>query len=240
MVRNIREIVKPRTPFFWHEMVYHGPKTSENGHFTRSLVFFTLLLGFTDVFGRKSHPKRPKGLFYPKSYSKSPNHALEKVLNTLYGSSTKGLVCVGEVVGKIGEVGERELVLVVSVTYGIGWDMTHGWQLFQRHKDAQSLSMSHACSRDEMWSCCATLYVLCLWVCCSHHPSVVWRFFSRQQKLVLTLRKISQVVRPWRMLRIPTGRLPMGSIRIWWRWRSCRQVSPRLFVEPPACFRSSA
>ena len=33
-------------------------------------------------------------------------------------SSTKDLVCVGEDVGKIGEVGERELVLVVSVRCG--------------------------------------------------------------------------------------------------------------------------
>ena len=35
-----------------------------------------------------------------------------------YGSCTKDLVCVGEIVGKIGEVGERELVLVVSVKCG--------------------------------------------------------------------------------------------------------------------------
>ena len=35
-----------------------------------------------------------------------------------YGSCTKALVCVGEVVGKIGEVSERELVLVVSVRCG--------------------------------------------------------------------------------------------------------------------------
>ena len=43
-----------------------------------------------------------------------------------YGSSTKGLVCVGEIVGKIGEVGERELVLVVSVRCGKERDMTRG------------------------------------------------------------------------------------------------------------------
>ena len=35
-----------------------------------------------------------------------------------YGSCTKGFVCVGEAVGKKGEVGERELVLVVSVKFG--------------------------------------------------------------------------------------------------------------------------
>ena len=39
------------------------------------------------------------------------------------------LVCEGETVGKIGEVdemGERELVLVVSVGCGKEWDMTRG------------------------------------------------------------------------------------------------------------------
>ena len=35
-----------------------------------------------------------------------------------YSSCTKGLVCVGEVVGKLDEVGERELVLVFSVRCG--------------------------------------------------------------------------------------------------------------------------
>ena len=40
-----------------------------------------------------------------------------------------------------------------------------------RHKDVQSWIfqlLSHACSGDEMWSWCASLYVLYLWVCCSH------------------------------------------------------------------------
>ena len=35
-----------------------------------------------------------------------------------YSSCTKGLVRVGEIVGKIGEVGERELALVDSVRCG--------------------------------------------------------------------------------------------------------------------------
>ena len=43
-----------------------------------------------------------------------------------YGSCAKGLVFVGEIVGKIGEVGERELVLVVSVRCGKERDMTRG------------------------------------------------------------------------------------------------------------------
>ena len=55
--------------------------------------------------------------------------------------------------------------------------------------------------------------------------------------VVLTLRKNSQIARHWRMLRIPTARLPIGSLPSGWQWRSCRLVSPRLFVEPPACLR---
>ena len=38
---------------------------------------------------------------------------------------------------------------------------------------------------------CATLYVLYLWVHCSHLPSVGWRFFSRQPKPVPTMRRIT-------------------------------------------------
>ena len=51
----------------------------------------------------------------------------------IYGSKIIGLVCKGETVGKIGEVdkmGERELVLVVSVRCGKERDMTRGRQLF--------------------------------------------------------------------------------------------------------------
>ena len=62
-------------------------------------------------------------------------------------------MCTGETVGKareVDEVGERELVLVVSVRCGKRRDMTRGCQLFWGHKDEQSLSLSHACSRDEM------------------------------------------------------------------------------------------
>ena len=52
-----------------------------------------------------------------------------------------------------------------------------------------------------MWSCCATLHVLHVWVDCVHpSPSVCWTFFSRQPKPVLTLRKKSPVVRAWGML----------------------------------------
>ena len=43
-----------------------------------------------------------------------------------YGSCVKGVGCEGESVGKIGEVCERELVLVVSVRCGKERDMTGG------------------------------------------------------------------------------------------------------------------
>ena len=43
-----------------------------------------------------------------------------------YGSCTRDLVCVGETVGNTGEVGERELALVVSVGCGNERDLTRG------------------------------------------------------------------------------------------------------------------
>ena len=52
-----------------------------------------------------------------------------------YGSCTKDLVCVGETVGKIGEVSERELVLVVSV---IGMRHDTWMTIVLGHKDVQS------------------------------------------------------------------------------------------------------
>ena len=40
------------------------PKGSENGHFSRRFVFFTLSVGFVDVIGRRSLPKRPERHFF--------------------------------------------------------------------------------------------------------------------------------------------------------------------------------
>ena len=106
----------------------------------------------------------------------------------IFGSRILRLVCKGDTVGKIRGWNGWERTCACGQWE---WDITRGWQLLWGHKDVQSLSLSHACSRDEMWSCCATLYVLYLWVCCSHLPSVGWRFFSRQPKPVLTLGKIT-------------------------------------------------
>ena len=83
------------------------------------------------------------------------------------GSRIIGPVCKGETVGKVremAEMGERELVLVVSVRCGKGRDMTRGRHVddncLVRHNDAQSLSLSHAFSRGncdhavQLCTCC--------------------------------------------------------------------------------------
>ena len=63
------------------------PKTSENHHFSRRIVF-TLLMGFADVFRPQVLSQTPqKALFYPRSYSKGPNHALEEVHLRVFGAS---------------------------------------------------------------------------------------------------------------------------------------------------------
>ena len=93
--------------------------------------------------------------------------------------------------------------------------------------------LSHACSRDEMWSCCSA-YVLTLgasvhavWVgVLFTSPSVIGRFISQQHELVLSWEK-TRIARPWRMPRIPTSRRPIVSAPICWRGRR-RHVSLRL------------
>ena len=54
-------------------------KTSENGHFPRRIVF-TLLLGFAVFRPQVPFQTAKNAVFSPKSESKSPDHALEKVL----------------------------------------------------------------------------------------------------------------------------------------------------------------
>ena len=64
-------------------------KKVQKRSFSQRLVS-THSLGFADVLGRRSCPKRTKKnafLGSPRSFSKGPNHALQKVLtseNTLY------------------------------------------------------------------------------------------------------------------------------------------------------------
>ena len=62
---------------------YGHPRTekrSKIGHFSQRIVF-TFPLGFADDFGPKVLSQTPKNaVFRPRSYSKGPNHALEKVL----------------------------------------------------------------------------------------------------------------------------------------------------------------
>ena len=64
-------------------------------------------------------------------------------------------------------MGERELVLVVSVRCG----RHDTWTTITKMCNPELCSLSLACSRDEMPSCCATLYVLYLWVYCSQRMS---------------------------------------------------------------------
>ena len=99
-------------------------------------------------------------------------------------------------------MGERELVLLVSVRYGKEWDMTRGWQIFLGHKDVQSWAfqlLSHACSRDEMWPCCATLYVLYLRVYCSqqHAKQRVWKSLLRETLAACPLESATTCMSAW-------------------------------------------
>ena len=70
----------------WHDMVHHGQKKrSENGHFPDARF-----LRFTDVFRHGVLFQTPhKALFYRMSYSKGPNHALER------SKPTKHPACLG-------------------------------------------------------------------------------------------------------------------------------------------------
>ena len=111
----------------------------------------------------------------------------------MYGLRITGLVCEGETVGKIGEVdemGERELFACgqCQVRQGMRHDT---WMTIVL--GTQRCAILNLEPREMKYvKCCATLYVLYLWVYCSHTPSVGWRFLSKQPKCVLTLRKNHQ------------------------------------------------
>ena len=89
------------------------------------------------------------------------------------------------------------------------------------------------------WKCdhAVQLCTSCICGCTIHASRRLSGGFSSGNRNWSELWEKSQFVRPWRMLRIPIARLPVGLIRFRRRWRSCRQVSPRLFVEHPSCFR---
>ena len=156
-----------------------------------------------------------------------------------YSSCAKGRVRLGEIVGKIGEV-VKEILWLWTVSGAARNETRHVDDNCLRHKDVQSWAfqlLSHACSRDEMWSLlCHSVRVVFVGVLFTHPVGWLEVFLQATEPSPDSDKK-SQIVRPWRMLRVRTARLPMGSIPMRWRWRSCRQVSPRLFVEPPACFR---
>ena len=120
------------------------------------------------------------------------------------------------------EVGEREVVLVDRVKCGKEWDMTRGWQLLQDTSCA-ILSLPARELRVFAWW---NVIMLCnsaraVLVGVLFYTPVGWLdVFLQPTETGPNSEKNSQIVRPWRMLRIPTARVP-----------------PRLFVEHPACFR---
>ena len=136
-------------------------------------------------------------------------------------------------------MGERELVLLVSVRCGKEWDITRGWQLFWGHKDVQSLSLSQACSRDEI------VIMLCnsvraVFVGVLFTPPVGWLEVCLQAtETCPNSGKNSPIVRAWGMLRIPIARLPLGLVPRWRRWRSCLQVWPAILTKLSAGFSAT-
>ena len=63
---NIGEIVKTRTQCLARYDHQWTKKKSQNGHFSQRMIF-AFTLGFVDVFGQTSYPKRPKkGTFLPE------------------------------------------------------------------------------------------------------------------------------------------------------------------------------
>ena len=77
---NIGNIIKTWSPFLAR---YGPPRTQQwfkNGHFSQRIVFYTFP-GICRRFRPEVLSQTPKnGLFGPRSHSKGPNHALEKVL----------------------------------------------------------------------------------------------------------------------------------------------------------------
>ena len=66
---------------FWHELAIHGPKKGPKTVFFPNALFLRFHWDLPTIFAMGSYPKRQKkALFGQKSYSKGPNHALEKVL----------------------------------------------------------------------------------------------------------------------------------------------------------------
>ena len=65
----------------WHGMAIHGPKKGPKLVIFPNALFLRFPWDLPTILARRSYPKRPKTpLFRPRSYSKGPNHALEKVL----------------------------------------------------------------------------------------------------------------------------------------------------------------
>ena len=108
---------------------------------------------------------------------------------SIRGSCTIGLGCEGGNDWRVSEVGERELVLVVSVRCGKERDMTRGWQPLFRTPMRAILSREALEPRVFAWRNVIILCTVCadtpcaymLYECvfCSHTPSVVGKFIYR-------------------------------------------------------------
>ena len=85
--RNTGKCVETRSPLLTRYGHPWTPKRSKNSHFSRHIVL-TLSLGFVNVFGRKSYPKRPKMRSWVRGpIPKVPNMRWKKsspTKNTLY------------------------------------------------------------------------------------------------------------------------------------------------------------
>ena len=85
---TVGKIIKPRTPVFGTLCPSMDRKKVRKRPVFPTHCFLHFPWDLPTIFARGPIPKRPKkALFCPRSYSKGPNHALEKVLtneNTLY------------------------------------------------------------------------------------------------------------------------------------------------------------
>ena len=65
---------------FWHDIAIHGPKKVQNWQFFPNALFLRFPWDLPTILARGPNPNPKTPFFYPRSYSKGPNHALEKVL----------------------------------------------------------------------------------------------------------------------------------------------------------------
>ena len=76
--------------FFWHDLAIHGPENGPKLIIFPNALFLRFPWDLPTILVRGPNPNAPKNaVFDPRSYSKGPNHALEKVLT----NETPGILC---------------------------------------------------------------------------------------------------------------------------------------------------